>query len=64
MVELAITVGDGEPFDKAIYSLEGDGPLVFTCYEKIIRAKSISEHVSILLLLLSSSNLQMVILLC
>ena len=34
MIELAIVVDAGEPFIKATYFLEGDGPLVFSCYEK------------------------------
>ena len=40
MVELAITVDAGEPFVKATYFLEGDGPLVFSCYEKILDLKA------------------------
>ena len=40
MVELAITVDAGEPFVKATYFLEGDGPLVFSCYEKILALKA------------------------
>ncbi len=40
MVELAVTVDAGEPFVKATYYLEGDGPLVFTCYEKIMELKA------------------------
>lgn len=35
MVEVAITVDAGEPFVKATYTLEGDGPLALICYEKI-----------------------------
>ena len=35
MVKLAITIDAGEPFIKATYFLEGDGPLVFSCYERI-----------------------------
>ena len=34
-VELAITVDAGEPFVKATYRLEGDGPLVLSAYEEI-----------------------------
>ena len=34
-VELAAVVDYGEPFVKGTYILEGDGPLVFTCYEEI-----------------------------
>ena len=40
MVELAITVDAGELFFKATYFLEGDGPLVFSCYEKILALKA------------------------
>ena len=32
-IELAAVVDYGEPFVKATYNLEGDGDLVFTCYE-------------------------------
>ena len=35
-LELAVTVNIGEPFVKATYFLEGDGPLVLACYEKLI----------------------------
>ena len=34
-MEIAVTVDAGEPFVKATYRLEGDGPLVFTAYEEI-----------------------------
>ena len=34
-LELAVIVDIGEPFVKATYVLEGDGPLVFACYEKV-----------------------------
>ena len=34
-IELAAVVDWGELFVKATYNLEGDGPLVFTCYEAI-----------------------------
>ena len=34
-LELAITIDVGEHFVKATYFLEGDGPLVFSCYEKL-----------------------------
>jgi len=33
-MELAITVDVMEPFVKAIYSLEGDGPLIFKAHEE------------------------------
>ena len=35
-----MTIDVGEHFVKATYFLEGDGPLVFTCYEKL---KAVSE---------------------
>lgn len=35
IIELAITVDAVEPFVKATYFLEGDGPLVFDCYETV-----------------------------
>ena len=34
-MELAITVDAMEPFVKATYYLEGDGPLIFKAYEDI-----------------------------
>ena len=34
-LELAATIDVGEHFVKATYFLKGDGPLVFTCYEKL-----------------------------
>ena len=34
-MELAITIDVGEPFVKATYNLEGDGPLALTAYEHI-----------------------------
>ena len=40
-VELAAVIDYGEEFVKTMYKLEGDGPLVFTCYE-IIDALQIS----------------------
>lgn len=33
LVELAVTIDAGEPFVKATYKLEGDGPLALECYE-------------------------------
>jgi len=38
-VEMAATVDWGEPFVKACYELEGDGPLALTCYEVIERVR-------------------------
>ena len=34
-MELAISLDAGEPFVKATYQLEGDGPLVLSAYEEI-----------------------------
>ena len=34
-LELAVIIEVGEHFVKATYFLEGDGPLVFSCYEKL-----------------------------
>ena len=34
-LELAASIDVGEHFVKATYFLEGDGPLVFACYEKL-----------------------------
>ena len=34
-MELAAVVDAGEPFVKSTYILEGDGPLVFKCYDQI-----------------------------
>lgn len=34
-MELAAVVDTGEPFVKSTYILEGDGPLVFKCYDQI-----------------------------
>ena len=34
-LELAATIDAGEHFVKATYFLEGDGPLIFNCYEKV-----------------------------
>ena len=39
-LELAVTTDVGEHFVKATYYLEGDGPLVFSCYEKL---KAVAE---------------------
>ena len=35
VVELAATVDAGLPFVKCTYNLEGDGPLVLSCYDTI-----------------------------
>ena len=34
-LELAAAIDVGEHFVKAMYFLEGDGPLIFSCYEKV-----------------------------
>ena len=34
-LELAATIDVGQHFAKATYFLEGDGPLTFSCYEKL-----------------------------
>ena len=44
-VELAVVIDVGEQFVKATYSLEGDGPLVFTCFE-VLSAVDASIHTS------------------
>lgn len=38
-IETAATVEWGEPFIKAHYALEGDGPLALKCYEVIERVR-------------------------
>lgn len=40
MIELAVTIAAGEPFVKACYTLEGDGPLALTCYEVLSTVKA------------------------
>ena len=40
LVDLAVYVDAGEGFVKATYLLEGDGPLVFDCYEIIAGVRS------------------------
>ena len=42
-VELAVVIDVGEHFVKATYSLEGDGPLVFSCFE-VLSAVNASIH--------------------
>ena len=34
-LELAVIVDAGAHFVKATYYLEGDGPLIFSCYERL-----------------------------
>ena len=45
-LELAVTVHVGQPFVKATYHLEGDGPLALNCYEVIhmLQASICSNH--------------------
>ena len=38
-MELAITIDFGEPFVKATYNLEGDGPLALSAHEEIAKLK-------------------------
>ena len=49
-MELTITVDAGEPFVKATYRLEGDGPLVFKAYEKISMLRAAISNLMFLLL--------------
>ena len=42
-IELAVVVDAGEPFVKATYKLEGDGLLVFECYEVLVTVKAAIE---------------------
>jgi len=42
-MELAVTVDVGEPFVKATYELESDGPLAIQCFE-IVSAVQASLH--------------------
>ena len=46
-VEIAATVDWGEPFVKACYDLEGDGPLALQCYERVDRvlASIVTENI-------------------
>ena len=46
MFELAVVIDIGEHFLKATYSLEGDGPLVFSCFEILstVNAAATSPH--------------------
>ena len=45
-MELAITIDAMEPFVKATYNLEGDGPLMFKAYEEIalLSAGILNQH--------------------
>ena len=42
-LELAITIDLGEHFVKATYFLEGDGSLVFSCYEKLSAVSEVCQ---------------------
>ena len=42
---MAAVIDAGEPFVKATYNLEGDGPLVFMCFETL-SALAASIHVA------------------
>lgn len=44
-LELAVAIDVGEHFFKATYYLEGDGPLVFSCYEKLQAAAEANVRV-------------------
>ena len=39
-VEVAAVIDWGEPFVKATYELEGDGPLAIRCYEIVDRVRA------------------------
>ena len=43
MIEIAVTVDAGEPFVKATYKLEGDGPLAIECYEILSSVKAVVQ---------------------
>ena len=47
-VELAVVSDLGEHFVKSTYTLEGDGPLVFDCFEAIVKLRAVihSNHLS------------------
>ena len=40
LIELAVDVDAGEPFVKATYNLEGDGPLALECYDILNKVKA------------------------
>ena len=40
-VELAIVIDFGEQFVKSTYNLEGDGALIVTCYEEILKLQAL-----------------------
>ncbi len=43
-IELAVVSDLGEHFVKATYTLEGDGPLVFDCFEAIINLRAVMHY--------------------
>ena len=43
-IELAAMIDAGKHFVQATYYLEGDGPLVFTCYERLVRISICNSH--------------------
>ena len=45
-LELAAIVDVGEPLVKATYVLEGDGSLVFSCFERLQAAANVRCHIS------------------
>ncbi len=40
-VELAVVIDFGEQFVKSTYNLEGDGALIVTCYEEILKLRAV-----------------------
>ncbi len=42
-MELAAVVDFGEQFVKSTYNLEGDGTLVVTCYEEIVKLRAVIQ---------------------
>lgn len=47
-MELAITIDFGEPFVKATYKLEGDGPLALSAYEEITTLNSVISFLTLM----------------
>ena len=43
-IELAATIDADKHFVQATYYLEGDGPLVFTCYERFSALAHAIDH--------------------
>ena len=44
MVEMAITVDAGKIFVQTTYNLEGDGPLILNCFEKL---EAVSQSIQV-----------------